>query len=580
MMKKRWKVNLQTNPAIAATLAAELGVDLLIAKLLVARGINTYEEAKKFFRPSLTDLHDPFLMKDMDKAIARIEKAIQQNEKILIYGDYDVDGTTAVALVYSFFKKIILKLTPQSTTSLIDYYIPDRYREGYGISFKGIDYAKENNFSLIIALDCGIKSLDKIAYANQFDIDFIICDHHRPGDELPAAIAILDPKRVDCSYPFDELCGCGVGFKLIQAYSQKNNIAFEELIEYLDLTAISIASDLVPIIDENRTLCYFGLQQLNKNPRKGIKAILELANIKKEVSINELVFTIGPRINAAGRIESGKDAVALLICDTHEHAQTSGLSINETNAERRSLDLAITQQAMNMIDNDVTLISRKTTVLFHPDWHKGVIGIVASRLIEKYYRPTIILTHSNGMATGSARSVKDFDVYDAIEACADLLEQFGGHKYAAGLTMKLENIEKFQQRFEEIVSNSIADHLLTPEIEIDAAVELKEITPKFFRILKQFAPFGPGNMSPIFTTQHLVDKGYVRIVGNNHLKMDIQSAEYISEGFSAIAFGQAKHFDDVLRKKKFSACYAIEENEYNGNINLQLNVKDIQLEDV
>jgi len=568
-MEKRWSIKPQADETITDRLMSELGIDKILANLLVQRGITTFDEAKKFFRPSLTDLHDPFLMKDMDKAIFRIENAIQNNEKILVYGDYDVDGTTAVSLVYTFLKNLYTN---------VGFYIPDRYAEGYGISFRGIDFAKENNFTLIIALDCGIKAIDKIDYANERNIDFIICDHHRPGDALPNAVAVLDPKRNDCTYPYDELSGCGIGFKLIQAYAQKNNIAFDELTPYFDLTAISIASDLVPITGENRTLCFFGLEQINKSPRKGIKAILDLANIKKEITVNELVFTIGPRINAAGRIETGRNAVELLISDNHDDAKTNGVNINITNTERRTLDLTITQHALSMIDQNVELITRKSTVLFHPGWHKGVIGIVASRLIEKYYRPTIVLTESNGKATGSARSVKDFDVYDAIEACSDLLEQFGGHKYAAGLTLKLENVEAFQKRFEEVVNSTILEHMLLPEIEIDAELKLNEITPKFFRVLNQFAPFGPGNHSPVFVTKGLMDKGYVRIVGNNHLKMDIHSSADPKLSFSSIAFSQGNYFDDVLRKKTFSACYAIEENEFNGAISLQLNVKDMKLE--
>jgi single-stranded-DNA-specific exonuclease len=576
-MEKRWTIKPSGDETIVKKLISELGIDKITASLLIQRGITTFEDAKKFFRPSIETLHDPFLMKDMDKAITRLEKAIHQKEKILVYGDYDVDGTTSVALVYSFLKKIITH-QKGAADELIDYYIPDRYAEGYGISFQGIDFAKKNNFTLIIALDCGIKSIDKIDYANERNIDFIICDHHRPGNELPKAVAVLDAKRADCSYPYDELCGCGVGFKLAQAFVQKNNLPFEELTEYLDLTAIAIAADLVPITGENRTLCYFGLQQLNKNPRKGIKAILDLAEIKKEITINELVFTVGPRINAAGRIESARNAVELLVSDTHENAKNSGININVTNLERRSLDQTITQQALSMIAENQELISKKSTVLFHPEWHKGVIGIVASRLIDKYYRPTIILTESNGKATGSARSVKDFDVYDAIEACSDLLEQFGGHKYAAGLTLKLENIEAFQKRFEDVVSSSIQDHQLIPEIEIDAFIELKDITPKFFRILKQFSPFGPGNMSPIFATKKIIDKGFVRIVGNNHLKLDLHAIDNSSEAFSSIAFGQAAHFDAALKKKSFSACYTIEENNYNGNVSLQLNVKDLKVD--
>lgn len=577
-MKKRWTIKSVADEAIVKKLSSELGVNTVIATLLVQRGILTFDDAKKFFRPSITDLHDPFLMKDMEKAVDRIEKAFKTKEKILVYGDYDVDGTTSVALMFSFLTKMFKQLVGSEAKKLIDYYIPDRYAEGYGISFQGIDYAEEHQFSLIIALDCGIKSIDKIEYAKKRNIDFIICDHHRPGNELPQAVAVLDPKRLDCTYPYDELCGCGVGFKLAQAFVQKNELPFAELTEYLDLTAISIASDLVPITGENRTLCYFGLEQINKNPRKGIKAILDLAEIKREITINELVFTVGPRINAAGRIESGRNAVALLVSDTHENAKTSGITINVNNLERRSLDQTITQQALNMIAENEELLHRKSTVLYHPEWHKGVIGIVASRLIDKYYRPTIILTESNGKATGSARSIKDFDVYDAIEACSDLLEQFGGHKYAAGLTLKLENIEAFQKRFEEIVSTTIQEHQLIPEIEIDAAIELNDITPKFFRILKQFSPFGPGNMSPVFVTNNISDKGFVRIVGNNHLKLDLHQIDLLSETFSSIAFGQANHFDAILQKKSFSACYTIEENNYNGTISLQLNVKDLKTE--
>lgn len=574
-MEKRWSLKTAGDEALVNQLMADLGIDRVLANLLVQREIKTFDEARKFFRPSLTDLHDPFLMKDMDKAIERLEKAIGNNEKILVYGDYDVDGTTAVSLVYSFLKK---QTELKGKLDLIDYYIPDRYAEGYGISFLGIDFAKENNFTLIIALDCGIKANDKVDYATERGIDFIICDHHRPGETLPNAAAVLDPKRADCNYPFDELCGCGVGFKLVQAYAQKNNIPFEELAEYLDLTAISIASDLVPVVGENRILCYYGLQEINKNPRKGIKSILDLANIKKSVGVNELVFTIGPRINAAGRIQTGRNAVALLISDNQEHAKTSGININTTNTERRALDLTITQHAISLIEGDMEMQKRKSTVLFHTDWHKGVIGIVASRLIEKYYRPTIVLTESGGKATGSARSVKDFDVYNAIEACSDLLEQFGGHKYAAGLTLKLENVPAFQQRFEEVVCSTIEDHLLVPEIEIDAELDLTAITPKFYRILKQFEPFGPENMAPVFISKGLTDKGYIRIVGNNHLKMDLHPAQSPQYSFPTIAYGQAHHFDDVLRKKMLSACYSIEENEFNGRVTLQLNVKDLKID--
>lgn len=575
-MEKRWTIKPKADDAIVKQLASELGIDSILANMLVQRNITSFDEAKTFFRPSLDDLNDPFLMKDMDKAINRLEKALANKEKILVYGDYDVDGTTAVSLVYSFLKKLP-QLIDVETEGLVEYYIPDRYTEGYGISFQGIDYAKENGFSLIIALDCGIKSIDKVDYANERNIDFIICDHHRPGDTLPAAVAVLDPKRNDCTYPFDELCGCGVGFKLVQAYAQKNNIPFEELTEFLDLTAISIASDLVPIVGENRVLCYFGLKEINKNPRKGIKSILELTKIKKKVGINELLFTIGPRINAAGRIETGKNAVALLVSESHDHAKTSGIGINTSNTERRELDKNITAHALEMIAENKELQQKKSTVLFHADWHKGVIGIVASRLIEQHYRPTIVLTASNGMATGSARSVKGFDVYNAIDSCSDLLEQFGGHMYAAGLTMKLENLEAFQQRFEEVVSATIEDSMLVPEILIDAELDINEISPKFFRILKQFEPFGPENMSPIFLSKGLEDKGRVRIVGDNHLKLDIQSAANHKQVFGAIGFNQGQHFDDALRKKTFSACYALEENEFNGRVSLQMNIKDMKV---
>jgi single-stranded-DNA-specific exonuclease len=577
-MEKRWAIKAKGNFEDIERLSKELGVSNVIAGLLVQRGVCSFNEAKEFFRPSLESLHNPFLMKDMDKAVERLQQALEKDEKILVYGDYDVDGTTSVALVYSFLQKLIELKIVDRLQNTIEYYIPDRYTEGYGISFAGIDFAEQNNFTLIIALDCGIKAIDKIDYANQKNIDFIICDHHRPGDELPKAVAVLDPKRNDCNYPFDELSGCGVGFKLIQAFAQKNNIGFENLVEFLDLTAISIASDLVPIIGENRVLCYYGLEQLNIKPREGIKAILALANIKKQITINELVFTVGPRINAAGRLKSARNAVELLVSTNLEHAQTSGSNINSTNTDRIEIDKNITRHALSMIEENEELQQRKSTVLFHPQWHKGVIGIVASRLTEKYYRPTIILTESNGKATGSARSVKDFDVYDAIEACSDLLEQFGGHKYAAGLTMKLENVSIFQQRFEEVVTASIEEHMLVPEVEIDAEIELNQIDDKFCRILKQFAPFGPGNMAPVFMTKGLADKGYVRIVGNNHLRLDVQDAKQATATFAAIAFGQAEHFDNVLLRKKFNACYVIDENEFQGKITWQLNIKDLKFE--
>ncbi len=569
-MTKRWKVKPSAEKEIAERLAKAINVNPVAANLLIHRGITTFEEAKLFFRPQLEHLHDPFLMKDMDKAIVRIEEAISKGEKILVYGDYDVDGTTSVALVYSFLKTIYPNL---------DYYIPDRYKEGYGISIAGIDFAAANDFKLIIALDCGIKAMDKIAYANGKKIDFIICDHHLPGETIPNAVAVLDPKRRDCTYPYKELSGCGIGFKLIQAFSQKKNIPVESLEEYLDLVAISIAADIVPITGENRILAYHGLKRLNSSPREGIRAMLELSNIKKELTITDIVFVIGPRINAAGRMESGKKAVELLISSSAAHALESGNYLNKNNSDRRDLDIYTTQQALQMINESPTLQLRKTTVLFDPNWHKGVIGIVASRLTETYYRPTVMLTQSNGIVSGSARSVKDFDLYEALSACSDLLEQFGGHKFAAGLTLKPENVEAFSKKFEEVVSSTITDEMLIPEIEIDAAIDFSEITPAFYNILKQFAPFGPGNMNPIFLTENVSDKGYANIVGSNHLKMDLihkgSKTESQAVKFPAIAFGMGEHYEFVAKKNPFHVCYHINEQQWEGKTYYQLNVKDI-----
>ena len=566
--EKRWVVKEQGNPLLVEVLAKQLNISSVLANLLVQRGVHSFEEAKIFFRPAVSELHDPFLMKDMDKAIFRIGQAITANENILVYGDYDVDGTTAVALVYSFIK---------SFYDNIDYYLPDRYKEGYGISFTGIDFANDNNFSLIIALDCGIKANDKVDYAKKLGIDFVICDHHRPGEELPAASAVLDPKRADCTYPFNELSGCGIGFKLIQAYAQKHAMPFELLEPYLDLVAISTAADIVPIVGENRVLVYYGLIWLNKNQRPGIKAILELAQVKRELNVSDIVFIIGPRINAAGRIQDARQAVDLLISANRSDAMFEGGKINESNTERRTLDLSITEHALLLVQEDPNFSKRKSTVLFHPSWHKGVIGIVASRLTEKYYRPTVILTESNGMATGSARSIKDFDIYNAIESCSDLLEQFGGHMYAAGLTMKIENIEKFILRFEEIVSSTIEENSLTQEVEIDSTLSFKEITPSFFNVLKQFAPFGPGNMSPVFKTENVRDTGMSRVVGNNHMKLNLAENETTRFGFDAIAFQLGQFYPMISRKVPFDICYTIEENVWNGKTSLQLNVKDIQL---
>ncbi len=582
-MEKSWVFKKQGDKESIKRLQNDLGVDFHIANLLAQRGITTYDEAKSFFRPQLADLHDPFLMKDMDKAIYRIDQAIDNNERILIYGDYDVDGTSAVALVYSNLKEFYDNL---------DFYIPDREKEGYGISMKSIDFASENNISLIIALDCGIKAYDQVAYANEKGIDFIIGDHHRPGDVLPNAYAILDPKRDDCTYPYDELSGCGIGFKLIQAYYQHKNIPFENLEAYLDMVAVSIASDIVPITGENRILAFYGLKIINSKPRPGIEAILRYSNVCKEnglhanngfffnreLTINDLVFLVGPRINAAGRIESGKKSVELLISKSIESALEIGALVNNNNIERKSLDSFATQQALEYIANDKFLFNSKSTVVFNPEWHKGVIGIVASRLTEVYYRPTIVLTQSNGFITGSARSVKDFDIYDAVEACSDLLEHFGGHKYAAGLSLKPENLNSFRDRFEEVVSATIKDKMLVPEIEIDDSLVLTDITPKFFNVLKQFAPFGPGNLSPVFYTADVRDSGYSRIVGANHLKLSMFHQHISSLPYNGIAFQQGEYYPLIQRGMPFSVCYHIEENEWNGKVSLQLNVKDIRFD--
>ncbi|MBK7388485.1 MAG: single-stranded-DNA-specific exonuclease RecJ [Bacteroidetes bacterium] len=565
-MEKKWVIKPRGEKEEIEALAKQLNIHPILVNLLVQRGHSTYEKAKEFFRPELKMLHDPYLMKDMEKAIARIDKAIAGKEKIMVFGDYDVDGTTAVALVYTFLKK---------RYPLVDVYIPDRYKEGYGISNRGIEWADEQGISLIIALDCGIKSIDKIEYAKTFGIDFIICDHHRPGGELPDAVAVLDPKRNDCDYPFKELSGCGVGFKLIQAYVMAHKLEFTELEEYLDLVAISIAADIVPIVGENRILTYYGLKRLNSKPRPGIKAILDISGNSRELTVNDVVFTIAPRINAAGRIESGNEAVELLISEKPDEAMSHGEEINKKNTTRKNLNETITREAMILIEQDTHFKDRKSTVLYNPKWHKGVIGIVASKLTDEFYRPTIILTKSNGVAAGSARSVKDFDIYNAIESCSDLLDQFGGHMYAAGLTMKEENIEAFKDRFEEIVCATIEDRMLIREIEIDDVISLGDINASFFNILKQFAPFGPGNMSPVFMSQEVYDRGDVRVVGNNHLKLSLIQKDQSRKVVDSIAFQLGKHFDRICGNESFHVCYHIEENTFNGRTNLQLNVKDI-----
>jgi single-stranded-DNA-specific exonuclease len=521
-------------------------------------------------------------MKDMDKAITRIRKAIDSKERILVYGDYDVDGTSAVSLVYTFF---------QAFHPDIDFYIPDRYTEGYGISFNGIDFAAETNVKLIIALDCGIKAVEKVAYATSKGIDFIICDHHRPGAEIPAAAAVLDPKQSDCNYPYKELSGCGIGFKLIQAYSQENKLPFDNLIQYLDLVAISIASDIVDITGENRILAYFGLKLINTHPRPGLEALLRYSAMMKnddglggnvfirELTITDLVFMIGPRINAAGRIESGKNSVRLLITKDLEDAKNVAVQINAHNTERKTLDSSATLQAIGMIGADERLKNARSTVIYHPDWHKGVIGIVASRLTETYYRPTIVLTLSNGLITGSARSVRDFDIYEAVDACSDLLEHFGGHKFAAGLSLKPENLAAFSERFESVVSDRLQGIELVPVLDVDAVISLHHINSRFYGILKQFAPFGPGNMAPLFMTKGVMDAGGSRIVGKNHLKLSVVHPDIAGGPFSAIAFQQGERYGLIEKQIPFNICYHVEENEWNGSVNLQLNVKDIKFSD-
>lgn len=567
-MEKRWVIRENADKAVIARLQEELKVEPGIARLLHLRGINSYDDAKYFFRPELKHLHDPFLMKGMRIAIDRIKRAITNNERVLIYGDYDVDGTTAVSIVYSFFKNHITN---------IGYYIPDRYKEGYGISFASIDYATENNYSLIIALDCGIKAIDKVAYANERKIDFIICDHHLPGAELPAALAILDQKQSDCSYPYKELSGAGIGFKLIQAFAQDNGISQESCYEYLDLVATSIAADIVPITGENRVLAYYGLEKINVSPRPAIKALLNINQQKSLANINTLVFTLGPRINAAGRIEHGSKAVELLICEDDEKAKEHALAINDTNTQRRDLDLSTTQEAYEMLENDAETPNRRSTVLFNQNWHKGVIGIVASRLIERYYRPTIILTESEGRVTGSARSVREYDVYSAIEKCSDLLEQFGGHKFAAGLSLKKENVKAFQEKFEQVVQASITEEQRSPRIDVDLEMGFHEISDKFLRILKQFAPHGPENMTPVFLARSVYDTGWAQVIGNNHLKLELFQKANPNIRFRAIAFDKGDFVNHFQSKRPMDIVFKIQESETNGVTTFQLVIEDLRV---
>ena len=560
----RWTLKPTPDSEKVKSLAKELQVSPTVAKILCQRDINTFNEAKLFFRPSLEDIHDPFLMKDMDLAVARIDKAIAKEENILVYGDYDVDGTTAVSLVASYLRT----LSPNIAT-----YIPDRYAEGYGVSYAGIDFAEDNDFALIIALDCGIKAIDKVAYATQKGIDFIICDHHKPGDEIPKAVAVLNAKREDCSYPFDELCGCGVGFKLIQALGVSRQQTIEEFVPYLDLVATAIAADIVPMNGENRVLAYYGLQVINNNPRNGIKALVHQTK-KKELTITDVVFIIAPRINAAGRMKHGNYAVELLTEMDFDSAVQFAADIEIFNADRKDLDKKITDEALiQIIDNNEE--DKFTSVVYQENWHKGVIGIVASRLIEKYYRPTLVFTKSGDKLAASARSVKGFDVYNALLACSEFIEQFGGHKYAAGLTLLPENYNKFKNKFEEVVSKTIDKNLLTPEITVDAEIELSEITPKLFRILEQMAPFGPQNMKPVFKTSSVRDNGYGKKVGadQTHLKLNVFQGDN-KQTFGAIGFGLGDKLEEA--QNDFDIVYTLDENIWNGHKSIQLVLKDLK----
>ncbi len=572
MQQKRWTFAPKSEIS-TKELEEKLGIDKELVELLHQREVFTFEEAQDFFRPQLEHIHDPFLMKDMDKAVARVFEAFEKGEKILVYGDYDVDGTTAVSLMYTF----LIKHYPN-----VEFYIPDRYTEGYGVSYQGIDYAADNDFKLIIALDCGIKAIEKVAHATKKGVDFIICDHHRPGNEIPKAAAVLDPKRTDCDYPYKELCGCGVGFKLVQALNQELGFEFSDLEEYFDLLVVSIGSDIVPVTGENRVLAHFGLKKINHSPRKGIAEILKLSALKRDLNITDVVFIVGPRINAAGRMKSGMNAVKLLTSGDDETAKELGEFIESENKQRKNFDKSITQEALKIIEENEEFLNAKSTVLYKEDWHKGVIGIVASRVIETHYKPTIILTESNGKAAGSARSVQGFDVYNAIDECSDLLEQFGGHMYAAGMTMPIENVDKFRNKFDEVVSATIKEEQLIPEIKIDSEITLDQLIPekgeafpKFYRIIKQFAPFGPQNMHPVFVAKNVQAK-YVKIVGETHLKMSIYQEKNSTKLFDCIGFGLGDFFEKLNNNQYFDVVFVIEENTWNGNTKLQLNIRDIK----
>ncbi|MCQ2178053.1 MAG: single-stranded-DNA-specific exonuclease RecJ [Bacteroidales bacterium] len=565
----KWILREPAAPEKVERLSTEVGIDRVLSELLVQRGVETFEQARSFFRPDLANLHDPFLMKDMEEAVNRLHKAVEGGEKILVYGDYDVDGTTAVALVYSFLKRF---------SSNIGFYIPDRYDEGYGVSFKGIEWAAQNGYTLIITLDCGIKAIDKTAYATAKGIDMIICDHHLPENEIPAAVAVLDPKREDCHYPFDDLSGCGVGFKLVQAYSARYGVPFEDLIPLLDLLVVSIASDLVTMVGENRILAHFGLKQLNENPRKGLLSMIALSKLEPgHLTIDDIVFKIGPRINAAGRMESGQLAVELLTASDTDSAMIIGNKINDNNNERKSIDREITREALEMVENGACLARENVTVVYCEHWNKGVVGIVASRLVEAYFKPAIVLTKSNGFVTGSARSVQGFDLYEAIESCADLMENFGGHVYAAGLTMKESNLAEFSERIDRFVAGKITEEMLTPVITVDAKLDFAQITPKFFRILKQFQPFGPGNSNPVFVTENVYDAGSGRKVGAGgvHMKLDLIQESQPYHQIPAIAFNMSDYYDHIKEGNPFDICYSIVENYYRGSSTIQLRIKDL-----
>lgn len=566
-MQKRWLFDEGYDEEVLAVLQEEVKINETLAKLLYKRGVSSFDEAKSFFRPSLDQLHDPFLMKDMDKAVNRLTEAIGNNEKIMVYGDYDVDGTTSVATFYGFLNEFYDNL---------GYYIPNRYKEGYGVSSQGILFAKEHGYSLIVTLDCGIKAVDRVGQANELGIDVIICDHHMPGEKLPAAYAVLDPKRTDCEYPYKELSGCGVGFKLLQGFAIQSGIELEKLYPYLDLLAVSIASDIVPITGENRVMAFFGLQKVNSDPRPGLKALVELCRAQKELTISSIVFGIGPRINAAGRMDDAGAAVDLLLAKTKEDAFNLAATVNDKNDARRNFDSANTEEAIEMINASEAFQNAKSTVLYKEDWHKGVIGIVASRCIDKFYKPTVILTESNEMVTGSARSVYGFDVYAAICECSDLLEQYGGHMYAAGVTMPIENVDAFREKFEKVVARDITEDQLTPCINIDSLVSLDEISERFFSIISQMAPFGPGNAQPVLVSEN-VHAEHVKVLKEQHLKFTVRQ-EGTDVAYDVIGFGFGEYSDLIDSGMRFHIAYTVEENEFRGRRSLQLMVKDLKFD--